>query len=152
MKIPPDVRPVRDSRLDLIRVIASLHDKLVDGEESLKAKVKAVMAAKGAAFAESDLAVAALRGGAAKGSIDPARLYKLVSGGKLSMSQFLECVTVRRKPLEQHLAGEQIDRLTVMSGQASPSLTVEFKPGAAPDLDHLVQVISDALCAAPATA
>lgn len=141
IKVPSDVRPVRDSRLDLIRVISTLHDRIVDSDDSLKAKVKATMQNKGAAYAEGELAVAALRAGGVKGSIDPRRLYKMVGDGKLSMSQFLSCVSIKRKPLEEFLAGSEIDRITTTAGEASPSLTVEFKPDRVPDLDRLIEVL-----------
>jgi hypothetical protein len=65
IRIPPDEKVAFESRLTLIRLITTLYDKLIDSDEGVKAKVKSTLSDKKVKFAESDLAVAALRAGAA---------------------------------------------------------------------------------------
>jgi hypothetical protein len=70
-----DPRP----RLTAIRVISTLSDRLVGGDDGLKAQVKAAMQSKHADFAESDLVIGALRPGSSSGAIDARKAYKLVT-------------------------------------------------------------------------
>jgi hypothetical protein len=81
MRIPPDAKVIRDSRITLIRVISTLYDRLVNGDDGLKDKVKATMREKDASFAESDLVIAALRAGSGKSTIDVYKLYRMVDAG-----------------------------------------------------------------------
>jgi hypothetical protein len=139
INVPADAKVIRHSNLTLIRVICTLHDKLVEGEHGLKAKAKRSLIEKDADFAESDLVVAALRAGSAKATIDPRKLYTLVEAGELTMSQFLDCVTVAKKPLERHLGSDTIDGLSTMGPAPQPSLVTEFKAGVEPNLERLAE-------------
>lgn len=145
MRIPADAHVVTDSRITLIRVISTLHDRLVEGTDGLKAKVKATLTAKGAQFAESDLVVAALRAGAAKRRIDPKALYALVKAKKLTIEQFLSCITVSREPLEQYLSGDQIEQISIPGKTPEPSLFTEFREGVQLDIDELAESLAGAV-------
>lgn len=145
IQIPADAKIVRDSRITLIRLISHLNDRLVEGEDGLKARVKKTLADKGADYAESDLVVAALRAGTAKGTIDARKLYDLVKARKLTLDQFLGCVSVSKKPLEKLLGGAAIESLTTRGPAAEPSLCTEFKAGVELDVDQLAQTLAGAV-------
>lgn len=148
MRIPADAKTVRDSRVTLVRVITTLYERLVGGDDGLKAGVKATMLEKGASFAESDLVVAALRAGSAKGSIDPRKLHELVVAGTLTLAQFLDCVAVRKEPLKAFLAGGVIDTLTANGPAPEPSLVTEFKEGVELDVEAIAETLVAALARA----
>lgn len=134
IRVPSDVKPIRDSRLTPIRVISTLYDRFVDGEsdDSIKNEVKQTMIAKGALFAESDLVIAALRGGGAAASkfLDVRKLHQLYAKEKITLNQFLSAVSVRKNALG-FLTNDVIETLytTGAAGPSAPSLYTEFKPG-----------------------
>jgi hypothetical protein len=148
INIPADAKIVRDSRITLIRIIATLHKRLIEDEEGLPAKVKATMADKKADFAESDLVVAALRAGGSKGTIDPRKLYKLVVAKQLTLDQFLSCVSVVKKPLEEFLSGAAIEKITTPGKSPAPSLYTEFKEGVELDVESLGELLAGAVAKA----
>jgi hypothetical protein len=137
IKIPDDAAIVRDSRLDMIRAVNILQDRLIDGTDGLKNKVRSAMMNKSAIYAQSDLCIAALRAGAPRSPIDPAALYELVKAGKLTMPQFLSVVSVRKEPLKEFLSGAEIDRLSTAAEKPEPYLVTEFRDGVPVDLDQL---------------
>jgi hypothetical protein len=154
MRIPSDAKIIRDNRITLIRVISTLYDRLVNGDDGLKTRVKQTMQDKGASFAESDLVVAALRAGAAKTSIDPRRLWSLVEAGQLQLSHFLDCISVVKTPLAKYLSGQTIDQITSKpSTEPEPMLFTEFKPGVELDVEQLSTALAGAIAqAVPITA
>jgi hypothetical protein len=146
MRIPPDAKVIRDSRITLIRVISTLYDRLVNGDDGLKDKVKATMREKDASFAESDLVIAALRAGSGKSTIDVYKLYRMVDAGELKLSQFLDCITVSKERLKEFLPGAIIDKLTIKgAAPAEPALFTEFKDGMEIDLDELATSLAGAI-------
>ena len=151
IRVPPEATKIRDNRITLIRLICTLHDRLVEGDAGLKDKVKQSMQSKGAGFAESDLAVAALRAGPARSSIDPRKLYRLVESGELELRDFLACVTVRKEPLAQFLSGAAVEKISSAGTAPEPSLFTEFKEGVELDFDQLSQALISALNAGMAT-
>jgi len=141
IRVPGGEKIITDKRLTAIRVISTLADKVVGGDEGLKEKVKAAMVSKDARFAESDVVIAHLRAGNGRGPIDPHELYKLVKKDELTIEQFLDCVTVQKKPLEKFLAGGVIDKLCGTIPNPAPILVTEFKEG----VDFEVGDVDDAL-------
>jgi hypothetical protein len=147
LKIPPDVEPLPDASLTAIAGVNALK-KFVDDDAGLVEQVKERMTEKDAAFATSDLAVAALRSsdGPALGPVDPVKAFALVGKqrGGFTLEQFLNCVTVRLEPLAEFLPGAVIDSLRpVLKGDAKPSprLTVEWKPNVAFDAKELLHTL-----------
>lgn len=145
IQIPADAKTIQEQRLTMIRVVGTLNDKLVEGDDGLKARVKATMRDKGAAFAESDLVVGALRAGTARGTITPQALYALVESGTLTLPQFFECVTVTKKPLERFLGKDAIEAMTKPGPAPEPSLVTEFKAGLEFDPDQLAELLAGSL-------
>jgi hypothetical protein len=144
IKIPDDATVVRDQRLDLIRAISTLHDRLIEPKDGpgLKSRVKETMKDKGAKFAQSDFVIAALRGGGTTRSyVDPRKLYKLVADGKLTTQQFLSVLSVRKEPLTEFLSGAEIDRLSSEGAPSETSLFTEFKPGVSFDVDQIAEAL-----------
>jgi hypothetical protein len=143
MRVPPDARKIRDARLTAIRVIGTLYERVVKGADGLSARVKAAMREKDAAFAESDLVMAVLRPGSTRGPIDAHDLYELVKARKLTLKQFLGCVTVRKEPLEEFLAGGAIEELCAVIANPEPSLVTEFKEGVELDVEALAASLAE---------
>jgi hypothetical protein len=157
MRIPPDAKKIRISYLDLIRAINTLKDRVVDGAGGLKARAKATMIDKGVRYAESDRVIADLRPGSTSGPIDPHDLYQLVSrssstvaggGPRLTLEQFLDCVTVTKKALEKYLPGNVIDALTSKIASPEPQLFTEFREGVELDVDDLAISLADSIARA----
>jgi hypothetical protein len=148
IRIPPEARVVRDARITTIRVISTLYDRVVKGDGGLSARVKATLREKDAAYAESELVFAALRPGSTKGPIDAEKLYELVKDRKLTLKQFLACVSVRKEPLKEYLAGGVIDELCGRVDDPEPSLVTEFKEGVELDVDAIAMMLADAVAKA----
>ena len=152
MRIPADAKVVRDSRINFIRAIKTLNDRLVDGDNGMTAKVKASLQDKDAGFAESDYVVAALRAGAAKSAVNPRKLYKLVESGALKLNEFLDCITVRKEPLKEFLSGVAIEKLEdAPAAPATPQLITEWKEGVQLDVDSLAMELAKLIPAAAAS-
>jgi hypothetical protein len=150
IRIPADVLPAREKRLTLIRAIQLLYKHFVDAGDnghSVRDDVKETLKAKRATYAESDLAVAAVRSGSSKSKVDPRKLYELVKGRKLTAEAFLECVTVSKTPLAKHLAGDVIDSLSTIGPASDPWLEIELREGVQLDLDQLAEQLTGALAA-----
>jgi len=148
IQIPADAKVARLSNLTIIRVVKTLNDKLIEGKDGLVARAKKIMREKGVEFAQSDLVVAALRPpSGAKGFIPPSALFNKYLEGKLTHSQFLACVTVRKEPLEQFLPGAEIDAITVPYLDREPSLYTEFRDE--PNIDDLATAIAGGLASLP---
>jgi hypothetical protein len=145
IRIPPDARIIRDSRLNLVRVIGTLNDRLVNGAQGLKARIKAAMTEKGAQFAESDLVLGALRPGSSSGDIEPHKLHELVKAGQLTMDQFLSSVSVRKTALTEYLSGATIALLSTRIHNPEAALFTEFKEGVELDVDELAISLAGAI-------
>jgi hypothetical protein len=140
IRIPEGAKVLTDRRLTLIRILSTLCQ---DGGrlEQLKASVKSKMAQQGASFAQSNLVVARLSGGARPRTfVDPLKLYALVQSKRITREQFLSVLAVRTTLLPSILAGDEIAHLAGPAGDAaptSPSLCTEFKPEVSIDLDAI---------------
>jgi hypothetical protein len=145
IKPPAGADVIRDARLTPVRVISTLAEHHVAGDDGLRARIRQTMIEKGARYARSDLVIAELRDGSTKGKIDPKRLYQQVTEGRLSLAQFLECVAVIKEPLKKYLPGAVIDRLTPTIDAPTPSLVTEFLPGIEPDFDRLAEDLATAV-------
>jgi hypothetical protein len=156
IKIPEDAKPARVPDLDLLVGLDAFYKRIVEGDKGIKEKIKEPRwARRGAEFAESDIALASLRGGSQLSAIDAEQLYELVDAKKgptLTIEQFLECATIRVEPLKQYLSGETIDGLRGRVADQQPRLVTEFKPGIVFDVDgaaaDLVKLIKDNIKAA----
>lgn len=144
MRIPKDAKIIRDGRLTLIRAVCTLYDQLVDADDGLKDQVKAVMTAKEVKYAQSDLVVARLQGGGDKSYVCPRMLFELMNQGTITIDQFVACIRVSAKPLEQFLSGEQIEAIS-KSAAGSKSLVTEFKPDVKLDENQLAALLTDAI-------
>lgn len=153
MRIPKAAKVLTDRRLTMIRVLSTLCQ---DGGrlDALKAAVKSKMAAAEASYAQSDLVVARLSGGARpRTQIDPMQLYDLVRKQRLTFDQFLSVLSVRTTSLPKILAGDEIARLAKAAESAdaappTPSLYTEFKPHFSLDIDRVEASILDAVAEA----
>jgi hypothetical protein len=114
----------RDVRVDRIGFANELSKQFAD---KLKADVKTRMAEEKLELVEGEYFEGKFVQGTV-GTVDPRKVYRLIKSGKLSESQFLECVRVDRGKLEQYLAGKDIDRLSDFS-PATPQLRVTRKKG-----------------------
>jgi hypothetical protein len=138
IKIPGGAKVLTDRRLTLIRILSTLCQD--EGRlDQLKTAVKEKMAKADAAFAQSDLVVARLSGGAKpRAFVDPSGLYGLVRSKQITLDQFLSVLSVRTTPLTAILGRDEIERLSKPADGAecaSPSLYTEFKPEFSLDLD-----------------
>jgi hypothetical protein len=137
IKIPSEARVLGESRLSFIAVCRALADRAKSRIDDVKSRLQK----EETAFARSDLAVAALRGGGSIAVIDPVALHKLVLAKKITIKEFLGCVTVRKEPLKEFLSEREIDSISKSDGEREPSLIVELKPGVTLDEDELDRTI-----------
>jgi hypothetical protein len=135
--IEPGEKVIRDSRLTIVRTIGTLWEKFIDAPGGLKDKIKAEMKRKNAAYAESDHVVAHLLPGGSKKIVDPVKLFELFGKKRITLGEFLACVSVKKQAVEQLLAPPEITAITVTAGVSSPSLMTEFKPGISTALEEL---------------
>jgi hypothetical protein len=138
IQIKEGAKIVRETRLTAIRVLGTLHSRYV---EKTADQVKAILRAKGADYAESDLVIGALRPGAKLGAACPTKLYKLVQKGDLTMKQFLSVVSVKKDPLKKILGDDAVDKISEEIADPTPSLITEFKEGVQFDPKNIEQLI-----------
>jgi hypothetical protein len=148
IRIEEGAKVVRDTRLTVIRVLSTLHDRYV-GET--KDRVREALIAKDARYAESDLVVAQLRAGNDRGPVCPSKLYKLVQKGDLTMKQFLSVLTVRKEPLRAILPGGLVEQLSAPVTDPRPSLVTEFKEGVEFEPRDIEQLVSTMVSSAIVT-
>ncbi|MDP9175637.1 MAG: hypothetical protein M3O30_17475 [Planctomycetota bacterium] len=143
IKFLPDAEVVADERLTIVQVIKALQKPYLP---DLVTAIKSDLIEKDAVFAESDLVRAHLRGGDGDADElprfpDAAKLHKLVKSGKITLKQFLNCVTVRGDALEKLLPPSEIDNICSDGAPTDPGagrkLYTEFKPGVAFDYSRL---------------
>lgn len=151
IKILPDAKVIKLPRLT---TIAALLLMVKEHVEKLKDEVKLTMKKKDVAFAESDHAIAHLRGGgggkATFSWINPAKLFKLTQGPsakKITTGEFFKCVSVKTEKLKELLSPEEIEKITdtftAKAGEAK--LYTEMKPNAQVDFDVIEAAVQDAV-------
>lgn len=116
---------MRDQRIDHIGFVNELTKHFAD---PAKDRVKHAMALKGADRAEGDFFDALLVGGETR-TIDARKFMQLLDRGRLTHSQFSQCIHVNKKAVEEFLCGEEIDRISTTSPR-TPALYVTRKKDA----------------------
>ncbi len=138
IKVPADAKVVRDQRLSLIRVVKILAGRIKPTIDKVKADLKL----KKAKFAESDLAIAVLRGAddvevepEPIEFVDPKKLWALAGKGALTANDFFSVTHVNESKLSKLLLPQQIEAIkssfTPTRGEdddAAGALFVETKP------------------------
>jgi hypothetical protein len=81
-----------------------------------------------------------------RGTIEARKLFRLVAAGKLTESQFLECVTVQRKAAEQYVAGKELDRMSSFT-ESTPYIKIARRKDVQLELVDMVKGLSAALAA-----
>lgn len=112
--------PDRDVRVDQIGFVNELQTKYVD---PIKKAVKARMLERASQLAAGDFFEGKLVTGGVVGTLDPRKVFRLVKNGKLTESQFLDCVKVERGKLEEFVSGKDLDRMSEFL-PATPQLRV----------------------------
>lgn len=132
IRIPQDKRVAAEYRLTSIRLIGTL----ADAAKVTKDRVKASMISRGVQYAQSDYVIGMLRDGGSSGAVDPHKAWELVERKKLTLDQFLACVTVNKTPLKDHLCGADIESISAKAkGKPEPTLLTEWKPNVKFELD-----------------
>ncbi len=153
IKIPDDAKVLKLDQLTRIAAVSQFVKLRID---ALKDAVKQTMRRRDFTFAQSEFAVAHLRGGGGGqvAWINPKKVFKLTqkSGArKLTLDEFLKCVAVKEDALALLLSAEEIKAVTdTFAGTASEGrLYTEMKPNAVIDFDAIDAAIVKAVSGEP---
>jgi len=140
IKIPDEAKVLK---LDPLTAIAAIKQMARLRLARLIDDAKAAMKRGKVIFAQSEFAVAHLRGGAAGGECvwrNPKKLFKLTQaagGRRITLAEFLKCVRIDDDEVEKLLTPDEIEKIseTYTAELSEGRLYVEVKPNMQVDFD-----------------
>jgi hypothetical protein len=143
IKIPSGVTPPRDQRLDIIRIIGAIYDKVTNAKGGLKDQVKEKLVEKEATFVQSDLCIGQLRPGPTFGPIDPKKFYAKFKAGEITEKDFLSAISVGKEACKVFLPQRAIEKMCDEIEDPPKALTIEFRE----DVEFDAEQVSEAIVA-----